>query len=165
MIDVTTSYLVDAVHRFDDVFEAATEALQDVDFDTIVGTGMSGAIVVPRLADLLNVSWVLVRRKNESNHADGMLEGVMGNRWLFVDDLIASGDTLQRVHEAINEEFAGKDWPLEFAGSWVYSESWGRHFYDPGDAPGEKRSRDRVKAALQGAAQLNSDYTVDRMLW
>lgn len=81
----------------------------NTDFDTLVGTGLSGALVVPTLARNMGKSWAIVRKRNDGSHAQDagrfdrrpLIEGRIGRRWLFVDDQIDSGITLKRVGEAV----------------------------------------------------------------
>lgn len=75
------------------------------DFDTLVGTGVSGAVIVPTLARLLGVDFAIVRKENDGSHGWHKIEGVMGERWLFVDDLVSSGATVRRVQQLIQEMF------------------------------------------------------------
>lgn len=74
---------------------------RQVEFDSIVGTGLSGALVVPTLARELGKHWAIVRKSNDGSHSMNRIEGTIGTRWLFVDDLIASGNTEQRVKSAV----------------------------------------------------------------
>lgn len=101
--------------------------------DTLVGTGMSGTLIVPRLAERLGLFWGVVRKPGVSSHAGSTTryEGQMGRRWAFVDDFIASGDTLFRVLDEVEHEFQGTDpnrfpwkayWRTEFAGALCYSD-------------------------------------------
>lgn len=74
------------------------EMLQDIEYDTMIGTGLSGALVVPRLAEYLGKDWGLVRKRDEKSHRERMIEGTqLGKRWIFVDDFQQYGGTEQRV--------------------------------------------------------------------
>lgn len=72
------------------------------EFDTIVGTGLSGSLVLPSLARAFTrhfgrkISYLLVRKDNDGSHSFRELEGSIGTRWLFVDDLVETGSTLRR---------------------------------------------------------------------
>lgn len=100
--------------------------------DTLVGTGMSGTLIVPRLAERLGLFWGVVRKPGVSSHAGSTTryEGQMGRCWAFVDDFISSGDTLFRVLDEVEDEFHNPDpkldpwkadWHTEFAGALCYS--------------------------------------------
>lgn len=104
--------------------------------DTLVGTGMSGSLIVPRLAERLGLFWGVVRKPGVSSHAGSSTkyEGQMGRRWAFVDDFISSGDTLFRVLDEVEDEFQNPfpgqypwktNWHTEFAGALCYS-NWNR---------------------------------------
>lgn len=70
-------------------------------FDTLVGTGLSGALVVPGVARILEKYWVIVRKEGDGSHSSYPYEGILGERWLFVDDRIETGATLKHVREVI----------------------------------------------------------------
>lgn len=75
--------------------------LFDKDFDTFVGTGVSGIIGASVLASALNKNLLIVRKPGEASHSFEKVEGRLGLRWVFVDDLIASGETYMRVRSEI----------------------------------------------------------------
>jgi len=103
-IRLLTYYMDDAVFNLAGVIETAKDRLKDVDFDTIVGTGFSGGIVIPSLALALGKKFVLIRKEtDDSHHGKGRLLGDLGDRWIFVDDFVSSGSTRQRVIEKIHE--------------------------------------------------------------
>lgn len=110
MSDTTGDFLkrrcsyMDNVYNFDAILEDAKLRLvdEDVEFDTLVGTGLSGALVVPRLADALDVRWMLVRKDNDGSHSTQPVEGFIGRRWLFVDDFMSTGATFRRVENVID---------------------------------------------------------------
>ena len=99
------------------------------EFDAIVVTGVSGLIVGPTLAYLLGKRLAVVRKKSDwhttgNNHAVVNVESAlnMNDRWIFVDDLIASGETIKRVETEMRvvEGFKGK-----MAGRYLYnSDCW-----------------------------------------
>ncbi len=91
-------YMDQALFSLSDVIETARERLAGVDFDTIVGTGFSGGIVIPALALAMDKKFVLIRKDgDDSHHGGGRLLGQLGERWIFVDDFISSGRTRTRV--------------------------------------------------------------------
>lgn len=79
--------------------EAATQRA-NVTYDTLIGTGLSGALVVPYLAVNMKLHWAIVR-KNETHHSSNQVEGSIGRRWLFVDDFISTGSTYGRVRTEV----------------------------------------------------------------
>lgn len=108
------------------VIETAQQELADVDFDTLVGTGLSGGVVVPSLALAMGKKFVLVRKEtDDSHHGGGRLLGELGSSWIFVDDFVSSGMTRRRVIRKINR--AAKDHSLntELIGQYMYIQSHG----------------------------------------
>lgn len=75
------------------------------DFDTLIGVGVSGAVIVPTLARLLGVDFAIVRKENDGSHGWHEVEGVVGGRWLFVDDLVSTGATVRRVVRLMQKGF------------------------------------------------------------
>lgn len=102
-----TYYMDSAVFDLPDVIETAKKALAGVDFDTLVGTGFSGSIVIPSIALALGKNFVLIRKEtDDSHHGKGRLVGQLGKKWIFVDDFVATGRTRQRVIDKIDEAIA-----------------------------------------------------------
>lgn len=102
MTRFNTWYMDDAIFKLPEVIETAQERLTGVDFDTMVGTGFSGGVVIPALALAMGKKFVLIRKEtDDSHHGGGRLLGELGQRWIFVDDLVSSGRTRKRVIEKI----------------------------------------------------------------
>lgn len=98
-----THYFDSALDELGEVIATAKEDLADVEFDTLVGTGLSGAIVVPALALAMDKSFLLVRKdQDDSHHGGGRLVGRLGLRWVFVDDFVSTGRTRTRVMTKIS---------------------------------------------------------------
>lgn len=104
----------------------ARRALEGVYFDTMAGTGMSGALVVPILARALDKHWLIVRKENDHHHhkaAGGpeneLAEGTLGERWLFVDDGADTGATYRRMREIVPSLNPG----TRFAGAYFYGDN------------------------------------------
>jgi adenine/guanine phosphoribosyltransferase-like PRPP-binding protein len=75
------------------------------EFDSIVCCGVSGLMVVPQIAELLNKN-ILVVRKNEKRYSDFRSEGVAPFRYVVVDDLICSGATIRHIKNIIKDEYS-----------------------------------------------------------
>jgi adenine/guanine phosphoribosyltransferase-like PRPP-binding protein len=73
-------------------------------FDSIACCGVSGLMVVPQIAELLNKNIVVVRKPNEKRYSEFFIEGVSPFRYVVVDDLICSGDTFKWIRQAIYED-------------------------------------------------------------
>lgn len=114
-----SSYLAQAFNGLDDIVKDAQEKLQGVDFDTFVGVGLSGALVVPYVARAMRKHWAIVRKDNDSSHAEARVEGSIGQRWIFLDDLIASGLTRRKVRQTL-ADLSKENWDYETR-KWVYT--------------------------------------------
>lgn len=117
----STAYMDSAVFGLARVIETAKERLADVDFDTLVGTGFSGGLVIPSLALAMGKKFVLIRKESDdSHHGGGRLLGQLGQKWIFVDDFISSGYTRSRVVGKINEALSILGGSSEFVGQYMY---------------------------------------------
>src|SRR5699024_2137307 len=119
-LDFTQSYM-EQVHHPDLLLQMAVEELKGVEFDTLVGTGLSGTIAVVQLARQLGKHYLVVRKPNDGSHSYQDVEGVLGKRWLFVDDLISSGSTLSRVYWTVSKISHYHEFPTEFVGVFLYA--------------------------------------------
>jgi orotate phosphoribosyltransferase len=116
-----TYYMDNAVFNLSEVIETAKERLADVDFDTLVGTGFSGGIVIPALALAMGKKFVLIRKEtDDSHHGRGRLLGEIGEKWIFVDDFVSSGRTRSRVIEKVTDAAEVADQDTEFVGQYMY---------------------------------------------
>lgn len=117
-----TYYMDEAVFSLSEVIETAQKKLADVEFDTLVGTGFSGGIVVPSLALAMGKKFVLVRKEtDDSHHGSGQLLGELGPRWIFVDDFAQTGRTQKRVIRKIKEAAEVRDTTTTLVGRYMYA--------------------------------------------
>lgn len=121
-----SSYLHAAFEKPEIMVAKATKVLEGVDFDTMIGTGLSGALVVPLIARAMNKAFAIVRKENDSSHRERAIEGTIGDRWIFVDDFVSSGATLNRVKEHVKNAQGGQPYgwdafATEFAGTYQYA--------------------------------------------
>jgi orotate phosphoribosyltransferase len=123
------SYLDTAINDPAKIIRNASEKLWDVEYDTLIGTGLSGALILPQLASALGRKFAVVRKADQS-HSDVRVEGNIGDRWVFLDDLICSGDTLRRVHSEIAAISRHYSHTTEFVGAYLYC----GNFYRAADA-------------------------------
>lgn len=99
----------------------------DPEFDTIVGVGYSGALVLPELAKLLGKDYLVLRKPNMANPFEvifgGKRYGVgkLGEKWLFVDDFTSTGKTHDLAREMVSELSAEHDFHPQFMGSYYYT--------------------------------------------
>jgi orotate phosphoribosyltransferase len=110
--------------------DGAFEDLAEVDFDTMVGMGLSGALVVPVLARALGKHWVIVRKEGVKSHSTfSRLAGELGQRWIFVDDFVGVGGTRAEVMKAITEDverhngyaYEGDHFETTYVGTYMYA--------------------------------------------
>lgn len=80
------------------------KGLRDYDYDSIVCCGTSGILVAPQVCEILNKEIVIVRKDHEKRYSPFVIEGILGNRFVFLDDLVCSGGTLRHVIKNIKEE-------------------------------------------------------------
>ena len=75
-------------------------------FDSIACCGTSGLMVVPQIAELLNKNIILVRKKTDKCYSDFTVEGVKPFRYIILDDLICSGNTVRHIRRSIENEYS-----------------------------------------------------------
>jgi hypothetical protein len=96
------NYFTLALENPEAFIRKARKALQGHDFDTFVVRGMSGAIAGAMLSRSMKKNLFVIRKDNDDSHDGNKPFGVMGERWLFLDDFISSGETFYRVYDKIN---------------------------------------------------------------
>lgn len=111
----TTDYLKD---RFIGDLETGGMALGEI--DTLIGTGLSGSLVVPRLAESLGLRWAVVRKENDGAHDSRKVVGDIGKRWMFVDDFISTGQTYHRVLYNVAQITDVRGHDTDHIGVWEY---------------------------------------------
>ncbi len=100
-VHVGANYFDQAFEDPSDLIDMARKTLKDVEYDTMVGTGLSGSLVIPVLAHALDKNFAIVR-KERSLHDTSEVVGRIGHRWIFVDDFIATGATREKVIGAMS---------------------------------------------------------------
>jgi adenine/guanine phosphoribosyltransferase-like PRPP-binding protein len=74
-------------------------------FDSIVCCGISGLLVAPQIAEILNKHLVVIRKENDKCYSDFGIEGVAPYRYIIIDDLICSGKTVRHIKNTIKEDY------------------------------------------------------------
>jgi hypothetical protein len=101
--NVSYSTMEHAFAGEDIIVEQARRVMKGIDYDTMIGTGLSGSLVIPTLARALGKKWAIIRKPGDGSHGNPVgFEGEIGRRWIFVDDFVASGATRQRVRDAVD---------------------------------------------------------------
>ena len=96
------------------IIEDALKVLTPIadSFDVLAFQGMSGAVMAPILAHLLGKGLLFVRKgdsyqdvgSGEARHSSLKVEGPCGHiRFLIVDDFIAGGSTVRRIHKHVTK--------------------------------------------------------------
>ena len=128
MYKSNSGYLQKAFRPTNEIVEDALKTLKGVEYDTMIGSGTSGLLVIPLLARALDKHFASVRKPNDASHKECDIEGVIGDRWIFVDDFISSGATLDRVQKAVkyeqNQAF-GRPWAFSTIYAGAYQYHWG----------------------------------------
>ena len=75
-------------------------------FDSIACCGVSGMMVVPQIAELLNKNIVVVRKGGDKCYSAFLTEGANPFRYIILDDLICSGSTIKHIKKTIKNEYA-----------------------------------------------------------
>ena len=90
------------------------------EFDAVAGIGMSGVIYAAEISQRLNKGLVLVRKKEDKSHSGREIEcsDYCHKRIVFIDDLIASGDTFRFVKNKLEK------YRMRMVGVILYHESW-----------------------------------------
>ena len=75
----------------------------DIEYDGIACCGASGMLVVPQIAELLKKNIILVRKKLDG-YSDFWIEGANCHKYIILDDLICSGDTVKHIISSIKND-------------------------------------------------------------
>lgn len=130
------SYLEPLIMEPEAVIRHFRQMMKGVKFDTLVGTGVSGTVAALLLARATRKHYAIVRKPSESTHSCNRIEGIVGRRWLFVDDLVCSGDTRHRVKKAMKHFCERHEWTTQYVGAYLYYTKR----YQDGTSPAEDRS-------------------------
>lgn len=121
----------------------ARQLLEGVEFDTLVGTGLSGGLIVPGIARALDKHWLIIRKEGVPSHSHLRAEGRLGRLWVFVDDFSTTGLTMISVRNTIAELKERRKFDTRFVGSYFYER---RHSF----------SQPLFEDAIQAAARVRA---------
>ena len=97
------TYLAPVFEEYDELIESCVARLKGYEFDTLVGTGLSGTLILLPLARRLGVNAAVVRKRDESCHSRHAVEGAIGKKWILLDDQVDSGKTATTAIRIVNE--------------------------------------------------------------
>ena len=83
-------------------------------FDCIVVSGYSSTIIGSIIADRMNKDILIARKEGEPRNSHRVIDGMVGGKYIFLDDLVCSGATIKRIKDAVH---AGDG---ELYGYWLY---------------------------------------------
>ena len=129
-----TPYLCIPMESPQSLIDDSKPFLENLDFDTMIGTGLSGTIATIILANHYKKKYSIVRKNTDtSNHGWHKVEGIIGKKWIFIDDLIDTGSTFYYVRaEMKNIEdlyYADPDTRIEYIGRYLYH-NYGKPRFD-----------------------------------
>ena len=141
-------YASDMFYRPEQLVNDYLEKLSDLpEHDTLVGTGLSGSIAAGMLAVATGKMYAVVRKIGVDTHSQRVVEGLVGEHWLFVDDFIATGNTQRRVIKTMTHETGS-----EFVGSWLFRPP---HFQPPTQAHGYEAPKPKIEPLRETVFDLD----------
>jgi adenine/guanine phosphoribosyltransferase-like PRPP-binding protein len=90
------------MHTPSDVFcyvKNTIEIIKEMDFDSIICCGCSGALIAPTVAYLLNKQIAFVRKQ------EGKIAGTINTKYIIIDDIIESSKTIHKILEAVKKQY------------------------------------------------------------
>ncbi len=121
VLTLHADYLQQSLLNPKELVAKARSSLKGIKFDTMVSRGLSGALVVPMLARALRKNWLIIRKDNDGSHSSKKVEGTLGERWMFIDDLVSSGHTRTICFEAVDDLCRSSNFASAFVGTWTYT--------------------------------------------
>lgn len=116
---------------------------QGIDFDSMVGIGNSGLLVLPILARHFGVPFFAARKPGILSHNSRQPrgDGKIGRKWILVDDVKVTGGTINYVTSTINFLSTTNYFSTEYKGTYLYEPM--------SKAPGEFLYPDDTKKSVQ----------------
>jgi len=94
-----------------------------VDFDSMVGVGLSGLLVLPLLARHFDVPFFGCRKRNEPSHNSLLPQGGgrIGQKWILIDDAKVTGNTVAKVQRTISLVTRKHNFKTTYKGAYFYN--------------------------------------------
>lgn len=101
------------------------------EFDAIAFRGTSGALMAPIISALLKKHLIMVR-KQDGHHGQYEIEGALDCRYIILDDIIATGNTVRVIQVEIED--VSPD--ARCVGIYLYRDGyWANSYIKPTEAP------------------------------
>jgi len=111
------------LYRREHTVEAAVQALEGLDFDTIAVSGVSGLLLGPILAYKMSKKLIVVRKNGDSSHSNYLIEGTCGRKYVIIDDFMSTGATVSYIRQQIDKKIDVSGWKPECVGFYNYDDS------------------------------------------
>lgn len=79
----------------------------DDKFTAIACTGYSSSLISSIIANEMNKDLIVVRKESDSRHSGHLVEGPKSAKYIFIDDMISTGQTWLRVKDTVSERLKG----------------------------------------------------------
>lgn len=84
------------------------EVLKDIDFDSIAVRGVSGLVMGPIVAHVMDKHLIVSRKEDPTGHSIRTVEmSEYSRRYVILDDFVSSGDTLVKIVSDVDLELVG----------------------------------------------------------
>lgn len=103
------AYLREVFEDTKTVIARIAHRLEGRDYDTIVGSGVSGTLLALMLRDRLKKHVAITRKARDGSHSYNMVEGTLGARYVIVDDQVASGNTVNHIVNSIRRQLIERE--------------------------------------------------------
>lgn len=82
--------------------------IEETGAQAVVVRGLSGLLYAGRIMDQIDIPFIVVRKPNEMSHGAAVQiisghDGIEVTKYIFLDDLVSSGDTEKAVEVALAE--------------------------------------------------------------
>ena len=97
----------------------------------------------------------LVRKPGDSSHSDARIEGVVGNKYIILDDFVSSGATVREIVVTVKMDSCGRYDEAECVGVYMWHESYRRAVVAKWNGGNADSSYNDISASCDGVKVLN----------